>query len=185
MRYVPQCIQNLTGQKIGHLSPVLTFGALQPGAVEVQNLFKIRVALQQRLFMITIYSESHGEHFGKSELIDGVFNPSFECPERANQIVTNLRDRAFGPSSLPTTLALHHWLVCMTPNTSNSSRAHGSAGLPRATLSTCCRWLPPAKWDGLTRPGVKRSKQPSRKSRIARRMSSSSPWAWILSKAIR
>ncbi|MFS0827850.1 histone deacetylase family protein [Pseudomonas phoenicis] len=51
--------------------------------------------------MITIYSEAHGEHFGKSELIDGVFHPSFECPERANQIVTSLRDRAFGPIIAP------------------------------------------------------------------------------------
>ncbi|MHC8304831.1 histone deacetylase family protein [Pseudomonas sp. PB3P13] len=51
--------------------------------------------------MITIYSEAHGEHFGKSELIDGVFHPSFECPERANQIVASLRERSLGSIIAP------------------------------------------------------------------------------------
>ncbi|OPG72064.1 acetylpolyamine amidohydrolase [Pseudomonas ogarae] len=51
--------------------------------------------------MITIYSEAHSEHFGKSELIDGVFHPSFECPERAIQILASLRERSVGPIIAP------------------------------------------------------------------------------------
>jgi acetoin utilization deacetylase AcuC-like enzyme len=51
--------------------------------------------------MITIYSEAHIGHFGKSELIDGAFHNSFECPERANQILSSLRDRSFGPIVTP------------------------------------------------------------------------------------
>lgn len=47
--------------------------------------------------MITIYGETHTGNFGKSELIDGVFHESFECPERADQILATPRERSFGP----------------------------------------------------------------------------------------
>lgn len=47
--------------------------------------------------MFTIYSDVHRGHFGKSELIDGVFHPSFECPSRADQILSSINDMSIGP----------------------------------------------------------------------------------------
>lgn len=40
--------------------------------------------------MITIYSDVHRSHFGQSELINGQFHPSFECPSRAEKILDSI-----------------------------------------------------------------------------------------------
>ncbi|MFB9981304.1 histone deacetylase family protein [Mesorhizobium kowhaii] len=46
--------------------------------------------------MQIVYSNTHKAHFGQSELVDGAFQPSFECPERAEIILSTLRDNALG-----------------------------------------------------------------------------------------
>lgn len=46
--------------------------------------------------MQIVYSSAHKAHFGQSELMDGVFHPSFECPERAELILSTLKDNELG-----------------------------------------------------------------------------------------
>lgn len=51
--------------------------------------------------MITVHSDDHRQHFGKSELIDGVFHPSFECPDRADRILASVRSGKLGQVVAP------------------------------------------------------------------------------------
>ncbi|MHC8304812.1 histone deacetylase family protein [Pseudomonas sp. PB3P13] len=51
--------------------------------------------------MITIYSDVHRAHFGQSELINGQFHPSFECPSRADKILDSVQKSNLGEVQPP------------------------------------------------------------------------------------
>lgn len=46
--------------------------------------------------MLTIYSDRHRRHHGRYEFMDGEFHPLSEKPERADHIVSAVRERGFG-----------------------------------------------------------------------------------------
>ena len=46
--------------------------------------------------MLTIYSDDHHLHRGKSELADGELKPCFECPERAVIVLEAVKKSKLG-----------------------------------------------------------------------------------------
>ncbi|MGV8916829.1 MAG: histone deacetylase family protein [Pseudomonas sp.] len=51
--------------------------------------------------MLTIYSDDHHLHHGRSELIDGQLMPCFEMPSRADHILQQVKDQDLGPVESP------------------------------------------------------------------------------------
>ena len=51
--------------------------------------------------MLTIYSDDHHLHYGKSELVDGELKPCFECPQRADIILEAVKTSKLGDVITP------------------------------------------------------------------------------------
>lgn len=105
MRTISKGVSFLGGQPIGHFRP--GFDLVRYIACSgtyrriITKRFQYRFAEQGIAGMKTIYSAQHSGHFGRSELIDGVFHSSFECPARATQILEMVKSRNVGPVEEP------------------------------------------------------------------------------------
>jgi acetoin utilization deacetylase AcuC-like enzyme len=58
-------------------------------------------SLEENNNMLTIYSDDHRLHHGRSELIDGQLMPCFEMPSRADHILERVNARNIGPVRAP------------------------------------------------------------------------------------
>ena len=56
--------------------------------------------------MLTIYSDDHHLHHGKSELADGELKPCFECPERADLVLAAVTKAKLGDIIVPDSFGL-------------------------------------------------------------------------------
>ncbi|MEB0048914.1 histone deacetylase family protein, partial [Pseudomonas sp. Dout3] len=56
--------------------------------------------------MLTIYSDDHHLHDGRSELMDGQLMPCFDMPARADHVLHRVLDRNLGPVDAPQVFGL-------------------------------------------------------------------------------
>lgn len=143
VRTISKGVSFLGGQPIGHFRP--GFDLVRYIACSgtyrriITKRFEYRFAEQGITGMKTIYSAQHSGHFGRSELIDGVFHSSFECPARATRILEMVKSRNVGPveesrdSGLSPILRIHG---CEYIDFLEGTRG---AGRQKATISICFR----------------------------------------------
>ena len=108
--------------------------------------------------MITVFSESHRQHFGKFELIDGQFVTPYECPERMDIIMQRITEAQLGEIVDPLDFGLNPIARVHSPEfidfmrTAHDSwkQSHGDTdAMPICWPTRTFRQKPPTAIDGL------------------------------------